>query len=67
MARRKKMKDPTELRVEQAYYRTCSGVQVNILDIPKIFAEGRRIVEAGADDALLGTKLRAFVDTIRCN
>jgi hypothetical protein len=31
--------------VEAAYYRQCSGVQIDMLDIEKIYAEGRRACE----------------------
>ena len=34
--------------IEEAYYRLASGQQINIMDIPKVFAESRHAVEAGA-------------------
>jgi hypothetical protein len=67
MARSRKKKDPTDARIEKAYYRTCSGVQINIMDISKVFDHGRKGVETGADDETLGVELRRFVDTISLN
>lgn len=34
--------------IEQAYYRLAEGQQINILDIPKVFAESRRAIAGGA-------------------
>ena len=54
-------------KVEQAYYKTCSGIQINILDISKVFAHGRKLIADGADDDALESGVRAFVETIRKN
>lgn len=54
-------------RVEKAYYASCSGVQINIMDIGKIFAFGRMKVAAGEDDEALKSSIRAYVETIRTN
>jgi len=53
--------------VDAAYRATCSGIQVNMMDIPKIFAVGRASFHAGDDAATLAAKVRAFVETIRMN
>jgi len=66
-ARRRKNDKATDDRISRAYYGNCSGVQVSILDIPRIFAEGRRAIAEGADDVMLAARIVAFVDTIRCN
>jgi hypothetical protein len=50
--------------VEAAYYRTCSGIAIDVLDIARVFAEGRRAVAAGQD---LDAALLAFAQTIRKN
>jgi hypothetical protein len=54
-------------RVEAAYYRTCSGIQINIMDIGKVFAVGRDALAKGVDEPGLEHVIREFVDTIRHN
>lgn len=54
-------------RIERAYYAACDGVQVNVMDIPKIFAVGEQAIAEGADDAALQTAIFDFVQTIRTN
>jgi len=50
--------------VEAAYYRTCRGVQIDVMDIGKVFAAGRQALAAGQD---LDAAIVAFVATIRKN
>jgi hypothetical protein len=50
--------------IELAYYRTCSGVVINVMDIGKVFTEGRRAYAAGEN---LDAAVAAFVATIRKN
>lgn len=54
-------------RVEAAYYATCSGVQIDVMDISKVFAAGRQAIANGADDEALRSAIVAFVQTIRKN
>ena len=54
-------------RIERAYHKTCSGVQINIMDIGKVFKAGHAALDAGADEAGLEKAVVAFVDTIRKN
>jgi hypothetical protein len=52
-------------RVEMAYYATCCGIQIKIMDMGKVFSVGRDAVLAGASEEELRAKVRAFVDTIK--
>ena len=65
--RKTKAEKIAERRVDMAYRATCSGIQINILDIPKIFAYGELKVAEGLDDAALAASIRAYVETIRQN
>ena len=67
MAKQSKQEKANEKRVEQAFYTSCSGVQVNIMDLSKITREGLRLIETGADDEHLANGVRTYVDTIRKN
>ena len=56
-----------DVAVDAAYKATCSGIQINMMDIGKVFAVGRASYFAGDDAATLGAKIRAYVETIRKN
>lgn len=43
-----KTKDTLDKEIEQAYYRLSAGLMINIMDIPKVFAECRKAIEGGA-------------------
>ena len=40
----------------------CSGIAIPMLEIPKMFAEGRKALAAGLD---VDATVRAYVETIR--
>ena len=63
----KKAKKAADDLISRAYYATCSGIQINIMDIPKVFAYGRTKLEAGEDFEALKSSVRAYVETIRQN
>lgn len=63
----KREKNRIDKRVEQAYYATCSGIQIDMMDIQKVFNVGRECVRDGVDEDMLRSTIRKFVETIRKN
>ena len=63
----KRIKAATDKTIERIYYATCSGVQINIMDISKVFAVGRASIAANDDEAMTTRKIVEFVQTIRSN
>lgn len=51
-------------QIEALYYKRCTGVAINILDIPKVFAAGRAAIDAGQDAE---AAIVDYVETIRRN
>lgn len=56
-------------RIERAYYASCSGIQISILDIGKVFEKGSALIAANPtiDDDALSQGIYDFVQTIRKN
>ncbi len=56
-------------RVEAAYYARCRGIQINVMDIGKVFDAGRKALTSNPEitDAELAEAVFAFVQTIRQN
>ena len=56
-------------RINRIYMRNCSGIQIDIMDISKVFKVGREAVanNPGIDDTVLTGVILAFVNTIRKN
>jgi hypothetical protein len=54
-------------RVERLYYKHCSGIQIDIMDIGKVFNIGRMVVAAQPQitDDDLAHAISSFVGTIR--
>jgi hypothetical protein len=50
--------------VEQAYYRTCPGMAISVMEIPALFRVGREAILRGADKAELERVVKAFAETI---
>lgn len=50
--------------IEAIYYRRCSGIQINIMDIGKVFKAGHAAHAAGTD---VETAIVACVETLRKN
>lgn len=67
MAKKTAADKKIDKRIEAAYYAVANGIQIDIMDIPKVFAVGRAFVADGVDDDTLKTMIAAYVDTIRKN
>jgi len=50
--------------IETTFYRVASGVQINVMDIGKVFAAGRAALAEGRD---LDTAILAIVAQLRVN
>jgi hypothetical protein len=65
MATAKSIKKKVEARIERVYRAHCAGIEISVFDISKVFAVGQSAVAEGVDDAVLGERIKAFVETIR--
>ena len=54
-------------RIASLYSHRCSGVQINIRDIGKVYAVARQAAATGGDDQQVGDAIAAYVQTIRQN
>lgn len=65
----KQIEKAIEARINKAYHATCQGIEINIMDISKVSKVGRECIDAGQageNDEGLRTKIKAFVETIKC-
>jgi len=51
--------------IEAIYYRHAQGVQISILDIPKVYAAGRAAIAAGGDLDAVRAAVVGAVDALR--
>jgi hypothetical protein len=58
-------KNEADKRIERAYTAGCKNVEIDIMDIGKVFAYGTGQIAMGADDAKLQAGIIEFVETIR--
>jgi len=60
------LKKNRDVRIERAYYQNCSGVQIDILDISKVFDHGHEVILANPaiTEPELGKAVKDFVATI---
>jgi hypothetical protein len=56
-----------EKRISRIYGLRCSGIQIDIMDIGKVFAAAKLAAAEGLDDEALGQRIFDFVQTIRKN
>jgi hypothetical protein len=64
----KKQKKLNEQRIQRLYGQRCSGVQINIMDIGKVFKVAENAIAASdISDEDLGNMIAAYVDEIRQN
>lgn len=52
-------------RIELAYRKVANGVQINMMDIPKVWEVGEKAIADGADDAALEKAIHDFVQKIK--
>jgi hypothetical protein len=67
MATAKSIQKKVETRIERVYRATCTGIEISVFDISKVFAVGQKAIAEGVDDAVLGERIKTFVETIRKN
>jgi hypothetical protein len=53
-----------EARIARMFQQRCSGLQVSIMDIPRIFNAGHAAIKQGATDEQLGDAIAAFVASL---
>lgn len=54
-----------EKRIEALYYKHCAGVQINVMDIGKVFRAGRDCIAANGASVDDQTLTRSIIDTVQ--
>jgi hypothetical protein len=67
MGQRNKAEKLADKRIERIYYRSCSGVQISVMDIGKVFAVGHKAISEGGTDDDIERAIVTYVQTIRKN
>jgi len=69
MAKKTKKQIEIDNKIDAAFNLSCSGIQIDILDIIKVFDVGRQALASGkaTDVESLKPIIREFVETIRRN
>ena len=49
--------------IEKIYYAHCSGMQINIMRIPKLYAMARNMLDQGASEPEVGAGMVAFIQS----
>lgn len=63
----KQQKKVDDDRINTAYRAGCCNIQINMMDIPKVFAVGQKAINEGASDEALASLVRAYIEQIRQN
>jgi len=62
--RQTKAEKARDLLIERTYYKHGQGVQISIMDIPKVFTAGRQALEEGQD---LDAAIQSAIAQLRVN
>jgi hypothetical protein len=57
-------KKQREKLIEEIYRRNCSGIQIDIMDIGKVFKEAENLLATGLSVDEVGSALRTFTLSI---
>lgn len=64
MAKQTKTEKALDKEINDLYVKNCANIQINIMDIPRVFAEARKARSEGRD---MKEAIVSFVQSIRKN
>jgi hypothetical protein len=67
MAKKSKEDKIIDKAIDVAYRNGCANIQINMMDIPNVFAEGKKFYLEGKRDDELRDAIRQYVESIRQN